>query len=330
MGDGCIGDNDAPMRIICYKMLQMRAPVEFAELEAFTRIVDAKSLSRAAAELGVPRATIGRRLARLEQRLGVRLLRRTTRSLGLTDAGEVFYRQARIAIEAVQQAAASVRVPGDELCGELRISLPRMLDDAFEAMLLDFATKHPRVKLTVDISTRYVDLHRDGYDVAIRAGTKLEPGLIARTLARTNLLAVASRRYIEEHGAPKTPRELSRHKCLSVFMRGELPQPTWPLAKGGKLPVATVFSSNSLELLLAATRRHLGIAFLPDLVVQPHVASGELVVVLPGVLETPVRLAVVYRERELMPPVQRAFIDAVVAWGASAPGSATRTYSRSR
>ncbi|MEZ0311567.1 MAG: LysR family transcriptional regulator, partial [Myxococcota bacterium] len=288
----------------------MRAPIEFSELEAFTRIVDAKSLSRAAAELGVPRATIGRRLSRLEQRLGVRLLKRTTRSLGLTDAGEAFYRQARIAIDAVQQAAASVRVPGDELCGELRVSLPAIIDDEFENLLLDFAAKNSRVKLTVDVSTRFVDLHRDGYDVAIRAGTTLEPGLIARTLARTRLLAVASRRYIEQHGRPKTKRDLARHKCLSGFMRGELPQPTWPLAKGGKLAVATVFSSNSMALLLSATRRHLGIGFLPDMLVQPYLTSGELVAVLPGVLETPVRLAVVYRERELMPPAQRAFIDA--------------------
>ncbi len=247
----------------------------------------------------------------------MRLLKRTTRSLGLTDAGEAFYRQARIAIEAVQQAAASVRVAGDELCGELRISLPRIIDDDFEKLLLDFAAKHPRVKLTVDVSTRFVDLHREGYDVATRAGTTLEPGLIARTLLRTSLLAVASRRYIEEHGMPG-------------FMRGELPQPMWPLAKGGKLPVTTVFSSNSMELLLAATRRHLGISFLPDMLVQPHLESGELVAVLPNVLETPVRLAVVYRERELMPPAQRAFIDAVVAWGGGSLREATKRYSRSQ
>lgn len=315
----------------------MRAPIEFAELEAFTRIVDAKSLSRAANELGVPRATIGRRLSRLERRLNVRLLKRTTRSLALTDAGEAFYRQARIAIDAVEQAAASVRVAGDELSGELRVSLPPVINDDLEHVLLDFAAKHPRVKLTIDVSTRYVDLNREGYDVAIRAGTTLEPGLIARTLARTRLLAVASCRYIDEHGMPKNTRELAQHKCLSGFMRGELPQPSWPLASGGKLAVTTVFSSNALDLLLSATRRHLGIGFLPEILVRPHLESGELVAVLPGVLETPARFAVVYRERELMPPAQRAFIDAIVAWGAKAFGAGTasktgglKRYSRSR
>ena len=90
----------------------MKDPLENAELLAFAKIVDAKSLTRAAAELGIPRATIGKRLARLEQRLKVRLLRRTTRSLALTDAGETFYRQARIVLDAVSQAEASIRRPG--------------------------------------------------------------------------------------------------------------------------------------------------------------------------------------------------------------------------
>src|SRR6185295_17097438 len=119
----------------------MTDPLESAELLAFAKAVEAKSLSRAAAELGVPRATLSRRLARLEERLGTRLLRRTTRSLLLTDSGEALYRHARI-----------------------------------------------------------VDLQRDGYDVAIRASSQIEPGLIARTLVRDPVLAVASPAYLAERG----------------------------------------------------------------------------------------------------------------------------------
>src|SRR5579871_4989084 len=111
-------------------MIQMNDPLETVELLAFTRVVEAKSFSRAAAELGVPRATIGRRLARLEERLGTRLLRRTTRSLALTDAGELFYRQARVVLDAVAQATASVRTSGDGMRGELRVSLPPVNDES--------------------------------------------------------------------------------------------------------------------------------------------------------------------------------------------------------
>ena len=113
----------------------MTDPVETAELLAFSRTVDARSLSRAAAELGVPRATISRRLARLEARLGARLLRRTTRSLVLTDAGEALYRHARIVLDAVSQAEASVRRTDEAVRGELRVSVPPMMQPAFLALL---------------------------------------------------------------------------------------------------------------------------------------------------------------------------------------------------
>src|SRR5215510_13612905 len=120
-------------------MIQMSEPLETAELLAFARVVDAKSLSRAAAELRVPRATVGRRLARLEERLGTRLLRRTTRSLALTDAGERFYRHARIVLDAVTQAETSVRTSDEVLRGDLRVSLPPTNHEGLLAFLASFA-----------------------------------------------------------------------------------------------------------------------------------------------------------------------------------------------
>jgi len=169
----------------------MTDPVETSELLAFTRTVEAKSLSRAAVELGAPRATIGRRLSRLEERLGVRLLRRTTRALALTDAGDAFYRHARIVLDAVEQAEASVRRSDSVVRGTLRVATPPMLDPSFNALVCNFARAYPEVQIHVDASSRYVDLMREGYDVALRAGTEIEPGLVARTLARTSAVAVA-------------------------------------------------------------------------------------------------------------------------------------------
>lgn len=174
----------------------MKDPLENAELLAFVKIVDAKSLTRAAAELGIPRATIGKRLARLEQRLEVRLLRRTTRSLALTDAGETFYRQARIVLDAVSQAEASIRRPGDAISGDLRVSLPPMTGARFLDTIAEFVEAHPQVRLHAMFSSRMVDLRREGYDVALRATDQFEPGLVARTIARTSLVAVASPRYL--------------------------------------------------------------------------------------------------------------------------------------
>ncbi len=297
-------------------MIPMHEPVETAELLAFTRTIEAKSLSRAAAELGVPRATIGRRLARLEERLGTRLLRRTTRSLALTDAGDMFYRHARIVLEAVAQAQVSVRTTDNVMRGDLRVSVPPIADASLFAIITTFAQKHPEVRLQIDFSSRIVDLRRDGYDVALRATAEIEPGLIARTISRNEVIAVASPAYLAERGTPRTVKDLRNHRCLTGFARGELPQSTWPAGRG-VVHVNGAFSSNDLNLLRDAAVRGLGIALLPKLFLGDLVEDGALVQVLPGVLETENHLAVVYVEREFLPPHVRAFVEALAQWAPS-------------
>lgn len=294
-------------------MIQIHEPIETAELLAFTRAIEAKSLSRAAAELGVPRATIGRRLARLEERLGTRLLRRTTRSLTTTDAGETFYRHARIVLDAVTQAQASVRTTDDVLRGSVRVSMPPIDEASFSTMVTGFAKRHPDVRIQVDFSTRLVDLVREGYDVALRASADIGPGLVARTVARHKVIAVASPSYLAQKGTPRTVKDLRSHRCLTSFARGELPQSIWPVGRGS-VHVDASFSSNDIRLLRDAVIRGLGIALLPTVVLGDLVSNGALVHVLPGIIEAENRIAVVYPERELMPPHVRAFIDALVAW----------------
>ncbi|MDB4992744.1 MAG: LysR family transcriptional regulator, partial [Myxococcaceae bacterium] len=306
------------MGIICYIFDPMAEPVETSELLAFTRTVEAKSLSRAAAELGAPRATIGRRLARLEERLGVRLLRRTTRALALTDAGRAFYRHARIVLDAVAQAEASVRKSDTVVRGTLRVATPPMLDPTFNALVCDFALAYPAVQIQVDASSRYVDLLREGYDVALRAGTELEPGLVARTLARSSAVAVAAPAYLTAHGTPKKARDLRAHQCLVGFMRDGLPQTHWPKAGGGKISVEGSLIANDITLLMDAALRGLGIAVLPTLLVGTLIERGELVRVLPDVIQAESRVTIVYQEKELLPPQVRAFIDALVAWAPAA------------
>jgi len=309
-------------------MIQMNDPLETAELLAFARVIDAKSLSRAAAELGVPRATIGRRLARLEQRLGTRLLRRTTRSLALTEAGELFYRQARIVLDAVAQAQAGVRNTGEAMRGALRVSIPPADDDALAAMIASFAKEHPDVRLQVDASTRVVDLLREGYDLALRASTAISPGLIARTIQRDKVIAVASPEYLAKYGTPRNVKDLRKHRCLTGFARGELPQGTWRVGRS-EVHVESAFSANDVRLLREAAVRGVGIALLPRFLVSHLLDTGALVQVLPGVVEAENRLAVVYPEREFLPRHVRAFIDVLVQWKPVQPTSGASPGSRS-
>lgn len=291
----------------------MSDPVETSELIAFTKTVDAKSLSRAAAELGVPRTTVSRRLARLEERLGARLLRRTTRSLVLTDVGEAFYRQASIALEAVRLAEQSVRMSDDVVRGDLRVSVPPMMNASFHAMLCEFAARYPALRVHVHTSNQHVDV-LNGYDVALRASSQLQPGLIARTLFRDPMMAVAAPTYLAERGTPRTEGDLRTHRCLLGFARGELPLSHWPLVSGGKLHVDGTLFSNDIALLCEAAVSGLGIALLPHNLVSPHLKSGALVQVLAGVVGTEMQIALVYPERAFMPPQVRAFIEAVADW----------------
>jgi DNA-binding transcriptional LysR family regulator len=308
--------NDAHVRIIRSQMIQMTDLLETSELLAFTCTVEARSLSRAAKTLGVPRATIGRRLGRLEEQLGVRLLRRTTRALALTDAGEVLYRHARIVLDAVKTAEASVRRSDDAVRGDLRVSLPPYADPAFNAMIADFSRRYPDVRLYVHTSTVHVDLLRDGYDVVVRASAEFEPGLVARNIARSRAVAVASPGYLAERGVPKAARDLARHRCLVGFSRGESPEVHWPTPSGRKVSVTGALVTNDLALLRDLAVAGQGIALLPRLLIEPELANGELRVVLDDKVGREERIAIVHAEREFVPPQVRAFVDAVVAWAA--------------
>lgn len=255
--------------------MQMDELPETTEFLTFVRTVEARSISRAARELGVPRPTVGRRLARLEEKLGVRLLRRTTRTMVLTDAGEALYQRARGVIAAVREAEQSVRRSDDAVRGTLRVSAPPMNLLHFGAMISDFIGRYPDVRLELDLTTRHVDLAAGSYDVAIRAAAQLPPGLIARNLMRSRLVAVASPEYLARHGTPRRVTEIAKHACLVGFAQGEHPSTHWPLVRGGQVRVEALMATNDLGVLLTAALGGRGVALLPLPLVYDDVAAGS-------------------------------------------------------
>lgn len=290
---------------------------ETSELIAFTKTVDAKSLSRAAAELGIPRATLSRRIAQLEKKLGTRLLLRTTRSLALTEPGAVFYKEAIIALEAIKQAEQSVSRSGDCLRGDLRVSLPPGMKKSFRTMLCEFIAQHPLLRVHVHTSSHHIDFRSGGFDVALRASSQMQPGLIARTLFRDPVIAVASPDYLSGRSVPVTLDDLSAHQCLMGFARGELPEMYWPLLSGERVKVDGAFFSDDISLLCEAAINNRGIALLPEELIGEHLQQGALVPVLRGIIGTEMQIAVVYPDRQFLLPQVRAFIEAVVSWVAS-------------
>lgn len=306
------------MSTICYKSMQMSELPETAELLTFVRAVEGRSITRAARELGVPRPTVGRRLARLEEKLGVRLLRRTTRTMVLTDAGEALFARARSLVIAVEEAQHAVRRRDDVPRGVLRVSTPPMQGVGLGLLAAAFLERCPLVQLIIDTGTRHVDLVTGGFDVAIRAASKIAPGLVARTLARIRLVAVASPSYLAAHPAPRRPTDLAAHRCLVGFDRGEHPAMHWPTSRG-RVRVPAHLATNDLSALREAALRGLGIAMLPSPLVWDDLTSGALVAVLPDRLIGEAHVAVVWADREFVPAAVRAFVDEAVRWAATQP-----------
>lgn len=295
-------------------MIQMDELIETAELAAFARIVELGSLSRAAKELDVPRATIGRRLSRLEERLGARLIRRTTRMLVLTDEGRALYEHAKVALDAVRDAVLSVRRSDGAVRGRLRVSVPPLPGPSFHAFVCDFLARHPDVTIEIDFSSAAVRLGEDGYDLAIRASDALDPGLVRRAVSMSRLVAVASPEYLARRGTPRDASDLAAHACILDYARGQTPRREWPLLAGGTVRVDGPLASNDLYQIEAAARAGLGIAFLPEGKAAGALESGALVRVLEDEVGTTAQVAVVYPERQFLRPVVRVFIDEVAAW----------------
>jgi len=299
----------------------MPPPLETSELQAFTRTVEARSLSLAARELGVPRPTLGRRLARLEERLGVRLLRRTTRRLALTDAGSILYQHAKNVLEAARVAEASVHQEEGVIRGELRVSVPPIYEEAFLATLCAFTEQHPEPRVDVTFTSQHVDLLRDA-DVAVRANPSMEGGLIMRTVRRVEMCAVASRDYLARKGTPRKAADLVGHDCLVFSKDPRSPRTQWPLKNGQTIRVTSVLTTNSLALLRTAACRGRGIALLPSNLIEDDLRSLRLVHVLPDVICVRSVLAVVYAERQFVSPAIRAFVAWMATSTAGEAGSA--------
>lgn len=277
-------------------------------LQDFVVVADAGSISAAARQLELPRATLSRRLSGLEQALGVRLIHRSTRRLVLTPAGEELYRRARRVVSDTDAAWAAVRQLDDTPRGPLRVSVPGG-SAADRELFIAFARDHPEVRLEVSTSPRHVDLVAEGIDVAVRFGAITDPSLIARRLWTSRSIAVATPPYLHARGVPKSPDELQQHDCIVGFAGESVPERTWPLTDGSRAAVHARLASSGLDLRIDAVRAGLGIGLVPEPLVRRDLDEHRLQVVLPGIVETETPAHLVFVDREFLPPQVRAFIE---------------------
>jgi DNA-binding transcriptional LysR family regulator len=285
-----------------------------AGFEEFVSIVDHRSLTAAAEALGVPRPTVSKRLARLEERLGVRLIHRTTRRMTLTKQGELLYERARGIVHAAREAEAAVQRLDDVPRGLLRVLIPpRVPETIFTQWLAEFLVAYPEVRLDVVSSDAHVDLAAEGFDVALRSGVIDDTSLVSRTLVINSEIAVASPAYLAARGTPQSADDLADHNCLVGYTGKNTPEHRWPLLDGGWVSVGGTLISNHEGLRLQAAKRDLGIAIVIDRMAAAELESGELVRVLPELIGRRDDARLVYPDREFLDPKVRAFVDFIVS-----------------
>jgi len=251
--------------------------MDLDDLRTFVEVADAGGVSPGARRLGISKSIVSRRLARLEEALGVQLLSRTTRGAALTEAGKSFREHAARIMSEINTAQEAISPEGD-VRGLLRVAAPLSFGPTHLApVLAELARRHPLLHVHAAYSDRFVDLVGEGFDVAVRLGILPDSNLVARRICAIHGKFVVSPDYLAAHGAPQTPDDLLSHEAL---MQGT---ESWRLVDRGRPIVLRPrgrFKADNGAALLAAALAGLGVAALPDFLIDAHVDSGALIPVL--------------------------------------------------
>ena len=283
------------------------------DIALFLRVLDLGSISAAARSLDISVAVASQRLQKLEKRLGVRLLHRTTRRLHATAEGAVLAERGRVLVEDLEALTSELRQSGADVSGTLRMTVSASFGRQYLSPLLpEFLERHPRVRINVDLSDTMKDLVSSGFDLAIRIGALEDSTLIARKLAPNRRVLCASPAYLAKHGAPATPADLAAHECL-LLVGSQGRQDVWRFSdRKGREIVQRVqgrFESNQGVMLRDAVVAGLGIAMHSVWHVHEQLRSGQLQVLLPEFPIATTGIHAVMPQRRLVPPRVRAFVD---------------------
>lgn len=284
--------------------------MDLNQVTVFVSVVETGSFSAAAKQLSLPVSTVSNRVSRLETQLGVTLLRRTTRRLSLTEAGQRYYQLASGGITQLMDAASAVKQGAGEPAGLLRITTPIDLGDCLLASLVNqLYQDYPAVCLDVHIMSRHADLVSEGYDAAIRVGQLKDSSLIARKLASAAWGLFASPAYLDLYPAPQTPEELPGHR---FFQFSPHYPSNWGLRKlsgNDEKYFSNSLSVNDIGLLLHMTLSGAGISLLPLYQCRQALSKGALVRLLPEWDSRRDTISLVYPRQRYLPPQLKAFIE---------------------
>ncbi|WP_244426591.1 LysR family transcriptional regulator [Sinorhizobium sojae] len=280
-------------------------------MAVFLAVVDEGDFSAAARRLRMTPSAVSKIVGRLEGRLGVRLLQRSTRSISLTAEGQAYAESARRILSDLEEAELAIQ-PGAEPRGRLRVSLPSAFGHRLIVpMLPNFIGRYPAIELELDFTDAIVDLVNGDADVAVRVAAQSDSTLITRRLAPNRRVICAAPAYLERHGVPERPDDLEGHICLGITSRGGLN--VWEFDEGGRRRAIRIRSSveaNSTEALRRLALAGMGIVRLSEILVGPDIQDGRLKAVLTDCNRADAEpISVVYPHRRFLSPRVRAFVD---------------------
>ena len=284
---------------------------QLSSMTAFVRAAELGGFAPAATALGISPTMVGLHVRALENRLGSRLLNRTTRRQSLTEVGRLYYERCRQILADIEDADQTATLLRAAPRGRLRVNAPVSYGvHALTPVLTEYLAVYSEVEVELAVNNRVIDLVDEGFEVAFRVGVLPESNLVARPLAPYRLVICASAAYLAEHGEPRTPRDLLRHNCMS-FERWGAPR-HWSFANGENVEVSGNFRTDSGESLRFAARCGLGIIQQPSVLVDEDIEQGKLVRILADHDMPALPIHMVYLPDRRPTPKLRTFIDFVL------------------
>lgn len=283
--------------------------MQIEDLRIYVAVIKAGNFTAAAEQLMLSKQYVSRRIAALEESLGARLLNRNTRKLSVTDNGQLFAQHAQRILDDVQEAQQAVSGRQQVLQGSFRLSVPMSFGIShLSPYIAEFLSQHPGLQFQVELADRYVDMVGEGFDMAIRIGTLPDSSLIAKRLGVFRRVICGSPSYIQGAGAPREPEDLLDHACLRY---GRESHTGWELFNGEQRKVMAVqgpMVSNNGEMLRDAAVAGLGLILLPEFIVAPALARGDLMTVLDEWQPSSLNLNALYPQHRQRSEVNRVFM----------------------
>ncbi len=284
---------------------------KYQEMRVFTAVVDAASFVGAGDALGMSKAAVSRYVSELEQRLGVRLMHRTTRKLSLTPEGELFLARCRDILASIDASEAEISTRSVTASGLLKVSVPVSFGISHLAPLWsEFLDRHPQITLDIQLADRVIDLVDEGFDLAVRIARLPDSSLVSRRLASTRLVLCAAPSYLKRRGTPQHPSELTQHEVVSYSLMAmgdqwQFIDPEGPVSA----KVRPRMWSNNGDTCISAALQGAGIQLQPTFLIEQQLASGQLVEILPQYRSVELGIYAVYPSRKFVLPKVRALVE---------------------